>query len=104
MTKYYDNKLVHVDIAFNLTWYFGDYCRSPNTLNVIKKVVLIFAHLDVSTACVNIHVIALLRFWLRGEVGLMLTFSFLALLVKVNQVPGGAAFTGPISGRSRILA
>ena len=27
----------------------------------------------------------------------MLTFPFLALLVKVNQVPGGAALTGPMS-------
>ena len=76
----------------------------PKYVDVIKKVVLIFAHSDVSTACVNIHVVALLSFWLSGEVGLMLTFSFLALLVKVNQVPGGEAFTGPISGRSRILA
>jgi len=76
----------------------------PKYVDVIKKVVLIFTHSDISTAGVNIHVVALLSFWLSGEVGLMLTFSFLALLVKVNQVPGGAAFTGPISGRSRILA
>ena len=68
----------------------------PKYVYVIKKVVLIFAHSDVSTACVNIHVVALLSFWLSGEVGLMLTFSFLALLVKVNQVPGGAAFMGPM--------
>ena len=91
-------KLVHVDIAFSMI--FWRLLQAPKYINVIMKVVLTFAYLDVSTTCADIHVVALLRlsFRLSDEVGLRLTFPFvLALLVKVNKVFGGAAITGPMS-------
>jgi hypothetical protein len=78
----YGKTLIHVDITFNMIFWRS--LQVPEYIKVIKKVVLIFVHLDVFTICVDIHIVTLLSFWLSGEVGLMLTFPFLALLVKVN--------------------
>ena len=91
----YGLTLIHVDITFNMIFWRS--LQVPKYIKVIKKAVLIFIHLDIFTVRVDIHIVTLLSFWLSDEVGLMLTFPFLALLVKVNQVPGGAALTGPMS-------
>ena len=76
----YGQTLIHVDITMIL-WRS---LQVPKYIKVIKKVVLIFVHLDIFTVRVDIHIVTLLSFWLSDEVGLMLTFPFLALLVKVN--------------------
>ena len=91
----YGLTLIHVDITFNMIFWRS--LQVPKYIKVIEKAVLIFIHLDVFTVRVDIHIVTLLSFWLSGEVGHMLTFPFLALLVKVNQVSGGAALTEPMS-------
>jgi hypothetical protein len=88
-------KLVHVDIANMTPWKL---LHVSKYIKVIKKVVLTLIHSDVST-CTDDPVVVLLRpsFRLSEEVGLMLTFILVfALLVKVNEVFGGAAITGPM--------
>jgi len=67
-------------------------------IKVVKKVILTLVHSDAST-CTDDPVVVLLRlsFRLGEEVGLMLTFTLVfAWLVKVNEVFGGAAITGPM--------
>ena len=91
----YGQTLIHMDITFNMIFWRS--LQVPKYIKVIKKVVLIFVHLDIFTVRVDIHIVTLVSFWLSDEVGLVLTFPFLALLVKVNQVPRGAALTGPMS-------
>jgi hypothetical protein len=69
----------------------------PIKIYVIEKV-LTSVQVDVFIICASDYVVALLSFRLSDEVGLMLTF-ILALLVKVNEVFGGAA----VGHRPRVL-
>jgi hypothetical protein len=61
----------------------------PKNIKVIKKVFPTSDLTEVLIICVDNYTIALLRFRLSDEVGLMLTFPFIfSLLVKVNEVFG----------------
>jgi hypothetical protein len=87
-------KPTHVDIAFGSMTLWRLLQVSIYIKVTSKKVGFTFVYLDVTTICANRYVAALLRlsFRLSGEVRLMLTFTFVfVLLVKVNKVFGGVA-------------
>jgi hypothetical protein len=74
----------------------------PINVYVIEEV-LTSVQVDVFIIYTNDYVVTFLSFRLSDEVGLMLTF-ILALLVKVNEVFGGAASAGPVSLCSASIA